>query len=626
MVFTDGDATDLAGGVADLGSTPIFPVLVGNADGLRDVRLDHVDVRQTAFDDAPVSVHTEVASQGMGAQNLRVTVRPLNAPVPKKNDVDPTPAPLQIHVASDNEPVESDFAWHPLGAGPQFFEITVGAPDGQPLDEATMANNRRVIMVDRGRPAYHILYVSGTPNWEYKFLHRAVEDDPQLQMVGLIRVAKREPKLNFIGRDPTNLLFAGSDQAKDDSQAADQPVLRVLNARTPDELRAGFPTNAATLFAYDAVILDKVEAEFFTNDQLAILRRFVSERGGGLLMLGGVDSLDAGNYQNTALAPALPVYLDRKAPIPQQGELTWGLTREGWLEPWTRVRSTQAEEDSVLSEMPHFLVTNTLNGIKPGATVLATVTDQGANVFPALVAQNYGSGRVACLTIGDMTTWNFSGDTGHEDLAHFWRQLARWLVTDDPAPVEMKVEQADDGHSVTLRVTAHDQDFRPLDLGNATVIVTRVAAASSAIPANTAGAPAFEKVTLPADPVPDAPGQFAATFTPRDAGAYLANAEVLDRNGKPIGYAQSGWVNDPAMEEFQSLAPNRPLMEEIARRSGGEVIPWSRLDEFVKTLPNRKAPITVEESHPFWHDGSIFLAVLLCFLAEWGWRRWKGLP
>ncbi len=627
MVFTDGDATDLAGGIADLGNVPIYPVLIGKAEGLRDIRLEHVDVRQTAFDDAPVAVHAEIAGQGVGAQNLQVAVRSLNAPALKKNEVDPTPTPLNVHLAGDTEPAESDFAWHPLGSGPQFFEVSVAAAGGKSLDEATLANNHRVIMVDRGRPAYRILYVSGLPNWEFKFLNRAVEEDPQLQMVGLIRVAKREPKLNFIGRDPTNLLFAGTDQAKDDSQAADQPVIRVVNAKTPDELRAGFPTSAATLFAYDAVVLDKVEAGFFTNDQLAILRRFVSERGGGLLMLGGVDSLDAGNFQNTALAPALPVYLDRKAPIPQQGELSWNLTREGWLEPWTRVRSTQAEEDSVLTDMPHFLVTNTLNGIKPGATVLATVTDQGSNVFPALIAQNYGSGRVACLTIGDMSTWNFTGDTGHDDLAHFWRQLARWLVTDDPAPVEMKIVQADDGHSVTLRVTAHDQNFRPLDLGNTTVIVSRVATSSAdAGAANGTSAPAFEKVTLPADPVPDAPGQFAATFTPRDAGAYLAEAHVLDRDGKVIGTAQSGWVNDPATEEFQSLAPNLALMQDIARRTGGEVIPWDKLDEFVKSLPNRKAPVTDEESHPLWQQGPVFLAVLMCFLAEWGWRRWKGLP
>ena len=47
---------------------------------------------------------------------------------------------------------------------------------------------------------------------------------------------------------------------------------------------------------FDAVILDDVEAGLFTTDQMALLSRFVSERGGGLLMLGGPDSFEKGNF------------------------------------------------------------------------------------------------------------------------------------------------------------------------------------------------------------------------------------------------------------------------------------------------------------------------------------------
>jgi uncharacterized membrane protein len=624
VVFTDGDATDLAEITAGLGHTPIYPVLVGNATGLRDVRLAQVDVQQTAFDDAPVSVRAEVEGQGVGAQALSVTVRPLNAPALNKNESDPTPGPQVVHLVTDNNPVDVSFDWHPLGSGPQFFDVSVGAAGGQSLDEATTANNHRVIMVDRGRPAYNILYVTGTVNADYKYLKSALLEDPQMQIVGIIREAKGIPKWDFIGRnaDTVNAFFAGTDQAKDDSQAPDQPVLRADNYRDERErieLQTGFPTSPAKLYAYDAVILSKVEASFFTTDQLALLRRFVAERGGGLMMLGGVDSLDAGGYLNTPLASALPVYLDRKAPALPQGEMTWDLTREGWLEPWMRVRATVTDERQALASAPHVLVSNGLNGVKPGATVLASVTDETGTVFPAFIEQNYGSGRVACLTVGDMYEGRVGDATQMTDLKRFWRQVSRWLVTDDPAPVEMKIEPAADGRSVTLRVTARDENFRPLDMGKTTVKVSRVAAAGST-------ATAFEEVSLTAEPVPDAPGQFAATFTPPAEGAYLAEAEVIDRSGKNIGRAQSGWVDDPDMEEFQSLGPNRPLMEEIARRTGGQVIAWDQLDKLADLLKNHTAPITEDELHPLWHQSGVFLAVLLCLLAEWGWRRWKGLP
>jgi uncharacterized membrane protein len=615
VVFTDGDATDFASISSNLGHTPIYPVLIGDPAGLHDVRLSQVDVRQTAFDDAPVSVRAEVAGQGIGTQGLSVSVRPLNAPALKTNESDPTPVAQIVHLAADNDPVDVSFDWHPLGSGPQFFDVAVGPADGKSLDEATTANNHRVIMVDRGRPAYNILYVTGTVSADYKYIKSALMEDPQMQIVGIIREAKGAPKWDFVGRnaDTVNAFFAGTDQAKDDSQAPDRPVLRVDNYRDERErieLQTCFPTSPAKLYAYDAVILSKVEASFFTTDQLALLRRFVAERGGGLLMLGGVDSLDAGGYLNTPLAGALPVYLDRKAATLPQGEMAWNLTREGWLMPWMRVRATETDERASLAEAPHVLVAN----------ALTTVTDEAGKVFPAFVEQNYGSGRVATLTVGDMYEGRVGDPALMTDLKRFWRQVNRWLVTDDPAPVELKIETAADGRSVTLRVIARDENFRPLDLGKATVKVSRVAASSAA------QASTFEEVPLSAEPVPDAPGQFAATFTPPESGAYLAEAEVIDRSGKNIGRAQSGWVNDPAIDEFQSLGPNRPLMEEIARRTGGQVFTWDQVSQLATVLQNHTAPITEDDLHPLWHQSGVFLAVLLCLLAEWGWRRWKGLP
>jgi len=624
LLFTDGNATDVANGLPDLtGLPPIYPVVIGKPDHLRDIRLERTDVRQTAFDDSPVTLRATVGAHRADGVRVEVKVAPLalvNQPV-DKTAAQEIPPP-QVVRSQNGTVADATFRWHPSGTGVQFYEVTA-EPRGLAGNEATTLNNRRRVLIDRGRPAYRIMYVGGRPNWEYKFLNRSLSDDPQLQMVGLIRVARREPKFEFKGHagEAANPLFRGFGRAEDETARYDQPVMVRVAARDENELRGGFPATPEELFAYDAIILDDIEASFFTHDQLELLRRFAAERGGGLLMLGGPDTFDHGGYAGTPLATALPLHLDRPAKAKPEGELTWKLTREGWVEPWMRVRAVESDEAERLASMPKFQVMNPLDSIKPGATALATVEDQAGHIYPALVSQRYGAGRVACITVGDIWRWGMRGENDQPDVARFWRQLTRWLVTDAPPRISVQVEPAPDGEGVRLHAVAKDRAFRPLDAARVTFTVTR----HDEKPAPGPG-PAFATVSLPGEPINDRPGEFVATLSLRDAGAYVVEADVFDNAGQSAGHAEAGWVSDPLAEEFASLEPNRALLEEIARRTKGEVIAQTELDKFAERLPKRAAPIMESRAWPLWQQSWVLLAVLGCFLAEWFLRRKKGLP
>lgn len=645
LLFTDGNATDISPDEAlDLaGLPPIYPVVVGDGP-VRDVRLERVIVRQTAFDDAPVSLQADVAGELFDGTPLQLTVRPLAASGVAAGETLPPPQRIRLR---DEETASATFTWRPRGSGVQFYEVVVSGTENEgAIEEATDLNNRRVALVDRGRPAFRILYVGGRPTWDFKFLNRALLDDPQLQMVALMRAARREPKFDFRGRagEASNPMFRGFSEDPEAAPRYDQPVLVRVNARDENELRGGFPRTAEELYAYDAVILDDVEAEFFTHEQQALLREFVAERGGGLLMLGGADSLDSGNYAETPLAAALPLYLDAAhAPgtaIPS-GRLTWRLTREGWLEPWVRVQAHETDERARLENLPPLLVAHGVEAVKPGATVLAQFEDETGRRFPALVAQPFGAGRTVVLTAGDTFRWGLKDRTHQEDLARFWRQLARWLVTDVPAPVTLRVARdSSAGAGVRLLVTARDKKYQPVDLASARITVQRLDAPSATPPADGAETDApvpdrrttvtpdsgFSSVTMMAEPVLDKPGHFEAVFPGHDPGAYLARVEVTANSGEVLGRAEAGWVVDASADEFRSLTPNRQLLAEIARQTGGRVIDWQALPDFVRELPNQDAPIAETWSFPVWDTAAMFLMVLACFLTEWAWRRWRGLP
>lgn len=77
--------------------------------------------------------------------------------------------------------------------------------------------------------------------------------------------------------------------------------------------------------------------------------------------------------------------------------------------------------------------------------------------------------------------------------------------------------------------------------------------------------------------------------------------------------------------EFRALVPNLALMDDIAKRTGGEVVSPDRLEALVRKMPERRAPVNETVTEPLWHTPWVFLIALAFFLGEWGLRRKFGL-
>src|SRR5262249_61394675 len=135
----------------------------------------------------------------------------------------------------------------------------------------------------------------------------------------------------------------------------------------------------------------------------------------------------------------LPVYLDRAAGDMVTEGLSLVLTREGWLQPWVRLRTNEQDEQKRLEAMPEFKTLNPVETIKPGASILARAKAPDGSARPALVVQQFGRGRTAALMVGDLWRWNLHRtDHKQSDLEKSWRQTVRWLVSDVPARGEVE--------------------------------------------------------------------------------------------------------------------------------------------------------------------------------------------
>lgn len=621
LLFTDGNRTDAVDlDAADL--PPIYPVIPPTRGNPRDLGLRRVSVSQTNFEEAPVVVRAEVVPAGFRGEPVVGVVL---------DEAGSELARQELTAAGDGEPLGFRFQVRPPRKGVNFYrvqafaagdepQVRAGAPGEPPSGEQTLANNARQVVVDQGGGPYRVLYLGGRPNWEFKYIRRALADDPQVDLVGMIRIAVRQPKFDF--RNPrdrsTSPLFKGFDNTDADSvESADQPVLVRLGTEDEAELRDGFPKTAEELYRYHAIVLDDLEAGFFTADQLALIRNFVSVRGGGLLMLGGPDSFAEGKYDRTPVGELLPVYLNNRPVVgvgPGAGDYRLSLTREGWLQPWVRLRTTEDDERRRLGAMPPFQTVSRVGSLKPGAVVLAEARGPAGDTAPALVAQPFGQGQVGALLIADLWRWGLRReDPEQSDLERAWRQAVRWLVADVPGRVEVITRPGDDpaAPTVELSVRVKDAAYRPLD--------------NAAVALEVRG-PEGENLALVAEPDGREAGRYSTTFVARRPGSYRIVATATAPDGSAVGSREAGWVAQPSADEFARLEPDRDYLQQLADRTGGELVDGDRLDAFVAGLSARSAPITEPWTAPIWHQPLYFLLALACFGAEWALRRINGLP
>ena len=614
LLFTDGNATDLQNQSIDWNAMPpVYPVVVGEEKPEADISISRFSVSQTNFEAAPITIAAELTSNGFAGDSFKAQLLneagELVSEKTVRSDEDRNTSVIRFKV----RPEEPGISVYRLRVAEESQMVAFDDPEYS--GEATMINNERTIMVDRNRGPYRILYVAGRPNWDFKFLRRAMQADDEIDLTGLIRIAREEPKFTFRSHqnETTNPLFRGfGNESDEEAERYDEPVLMRVGVGSENNLRDGFPKTAEELFKYQAIILDDVESGFFTEDQKDLINQFVTARGGGFLMLGGQETFFEGKYDRTPIGELLPVYLDQRLGKPRNVSWNLVLTREGWLQPWVRLEDTRDEEEVRLSEMPVFSTINAVRSIKPGASVLATVEAETGDRLNALVAQRSGKGRSAALLIGDFWRWHFQNTSGNDDMLKSWRQMLRWLIADVPGRVEVDVENnADANLSVQLSATVLNEAFEPLDNANVKFKIQR---------------PDGTDVLLEAQPLDEGAGLFGVTYVPRQSGPYRVQVDAKASDGSVIGSDQNGWVSEPANEEFESLVPDRKLLEQIAKDTGGEVIELDEVDRLVKQLPKKMAPIMDTKLIPWWHNGWIFLLALGLLVSEWGLRRWKGLP
>jgi uncharacterized membrane protein len=446
--------------------------------------------------------------------------------------------------------------------------------------ERNTINNSRARVVDVPASRRNILYVEGEPRWEYKFLRRAAERDRALRVASVVRTT------------PNKYYRQGID--------------------SPGELADGFPANAAELYAYDAVVIGSYEAASLRPEQHRLLKEFVDQRGGSVLMLAGRHGLAAGGWQNAALAQTLPAQLGgRQVTALVQRPLRAQPTLYGIQSPILRFDPDPRRNADRWKNLPQLADYQTVGRLKPGAIVLLEGTADRTRL-PLLLWQHYGRGATFMLTTASTLRWQMQLPPEDESHEIFWRQLLHAISATAPPRASIEPERLayDDERNVRLVAEVRNERFEPI---NDASVELQIAPQAE---------PAFQQ---PMQPTGQGDGRYVASVDAATAGLYRIEMTAR-QGGREVGSAITHVLRNDGVAEHFATQQHRAQLERLAAMTGGRYWPLADLDGLAAAIPYSKAGVIERQTLDLWNLPIVFLVLLALKLGEWLLRlRWGRL-
>ena len=364
---------------------------------------------------------------------------------------------------------------------------------------------------------------------------------------------------------------------------------------------------------FDLVVMDDFSYRAYFNPvYLEKLKAFVRD-GGGLAMLGGSRSFDAGGYADSALKEVLPVELDGKGSYQMQATVRPVLTSAGRAHPITRLLPDPKANEDAWAKMPALTAINQIRAVR-GETL---VTDGGG--APLLAVGRYGKGRTLALMSDETWRWNFIAVGNRETPQNHLKlilQAVRWLVQ-EPSFEQVQIQPiglSRPGEKIAIKLRVLKDDFTPARQASVMLHVF----GPDGDPVIVSGNAESEE------------GQYSGDFTPTKEGSYRVEAEA-NLAGKALGKDKTTFAVAYPYGETDDGRPRPDLLKQIAQSSSGEffsIDDWNdkTLDRIAAKMESRAPSQIVEQQQTrLWSTFWPFAIVLALLAIEWWMRRSWGL-
>ena len=545
---------------------PIYSIGVGESRYARDIEISQVKLPDKVLSGSRVMADVSLRQQGYDDQTIELMIED-NSRILHKEQIRLKPGIQSIQIPLLIE-----------DSGPRQLEFHLTTLP----DEQISNNNSRQAMLTVDNRKIRVLYFEGEPRFEMKFVRRAVADDENITVTGLIRTA--DAKFYRVGIESS------------------------------EQLRNGFPTTRDELFAYDAIILGSVENALLSSEQQEMIVEFVGERGGGLLMLGGRHAFTEGGYRESVLHHISPVIMPDQPRREFNRRIKIQPTDAAWVHPALIIDENSEKSVDRWLTLPPLTMVNPIRQIKPGATLLlSSVTKDQDDPYVAMAWQRYGRGKVVAFPVQNSWLWQMHHEIELEDQTHelLWRQLLRWLVESVPQrlSLEPSARKIHAGGTLRMRSEILNPDFSAHNEAQVRAVLT---------------APDGSEKLLPLEPHASQSGTYEKDLTLEESGDYLVHIEV-DEQDRVIRSGETRLLVTAAGNEYFRSEMDEKLLRKIADDSNGQFFRTQDTGNLIAALNNNSRSSRQLRRLELWDMPLLFLLLITLLCSEWWYRRWRGL-
>ena len=605
---------------------PIYSIGIGSVEPPKDIQIQRVDYTPVVYTDHESVIRVSVAQTGYTGKTTQLSLREVES----QSLVDTATLTFDSHEKGEATDTATkrvvELKVTPQSEGNFQYAVTLPTLDG----ELTEANNQKTFSVKVVKAKLNVFYLEGRPRWDYTFLKRALERDPDIEATCAILSGKGVKRL------PADSLLNRLDG--------------YYPQKTPASETPRFPETLTALSKYDVLILGDLGAEHLTETQQRAIVDFVERQGKPIIFLPSRNMIGVNGLGNTELAHLLPIDIPKNGCRVEDTEFTVQLTQSGAFHPMLQLEGIQGRQTSqtdgqggsnlsLWRNMP--ALSRSFSGfrLRGGATALM----KNGKGTPVLILQRAGLGKSLLIAAEGYWNWDFGVKTFKDTRYHaiyprFWAQVLRWMATDtDDKNVYLTTDASTYTIGDTVRITAYlySETYQPQTGATVQVEVippdgTPFQVGSQQSAANSQEDNSQQRDSLESDisltnnALADINNLYTAQFVLLQKGKYRIRATGRSGNLK-LGEDQIDIYAHPQLAELETPQLNENLLKQLAAQTGGAYFPMANAEAVPENIAKVQNSIFVDAERELWSHPLVLIAVVGLLGTEWFLRKRIGL-